>query len=307
MSATLCDLATKLPLLIGQLLDRETVLKRGRFREETMTDILTGSLAAFAGPELVIEYPPEADTGGDLDLVFWNVAAEWELNVRLQAKRLSAETEQKKPVKIQHRQYRELLHKPPTKTAYQFEELASAPPPWIPLYMFYNHESVARHGHFASGGPKVSGVNLAFAFDIANELDAKVKAAAASPKKVLHHKRLNHLRPHFFGLDVILCPPGDWGGAGVPPPHIIAAALLQQWNIRGEGLVRNADEDTMLRMLQEPLRLRGRHRDRPLIASGPSIRVNRQLKRPKVSLISGRTDDDRTPIIQDVQSDQAKR
>ncbi len=54
MSATMCDLATKLPLLIGGLLDRESKLKRGRFREETMTDIVTGALAAFAGPNLVI-------------------------------------------------------------------------------------------------------------------------------------------------------------------------------------------------------------------------------------------------------------
>ncbi|WP_367227044.1 DUF6615 family protein, partial [Mesorhizobium sp.] len=61
--ATLCDLATRLPLVIGGLLDRETNLKRGRFREETMTDILTGALAAFAGPELVISYPIEKDTG----------------------------------------------------------------------------------------------------------------------------------------------------------------------------------------------------------------------------------------------------
>lgn len=88
--ATLCDLATRLPLVIGGLLDRETNLKRGRFREETMTDILTGALAAFAGPELVISYPIEKDTGGDLDLRFWNVSEGRDLWVRIQAKRLNA-------------------------------------------------------------------------------------------------------------------------------------------------------------------------------------------------------------------------
>lgn len=61
--ATLCDLATRLPLVIGGLLDRETNLKRGRFREETMTDILTGALAAFAGPELVISYRSKRTPG----------------------------------------------------------------------------------------------------------------------------------------------------------------------------------------------------------------------------------------------------
>lgn len=61
---TICDVANKLPNLIGALLDSESVLKRGRFREETLTDLFTGSLAAFAGPDLVIQYPPEAMTGG---------------------------------------------------------------------------------------------------------------------------------------------------------------------------------------------------------------------------------------------------
>lgn len=50
MPATMCDLATKLPLLIGGLLDRESKLKKGRFREETMTDILTGASLHSPGP-----------------------------------------------------------------------------------------------------------------------------------------------------------------------------------------------------------------------------------------------------------------
>ncbi|WP_375339529.1 DUF6615 family protein [Sphingomonas fuzhouensis] len=33
MTITLCDSATRLPLLVGRLLDREAKLKRGRFRE----------------------------------------------------------------------------------------------------------------------------------------------------------------------------------------------------------------------------------------------------------------------------------
>ena len=83
---TTCDLSQKLPMLIGCLLDQESVLMRGRFREETMTDKFTGSLAAFAGPEIVIQYPVEVVTGGDLDLCFWNVARGRDLNLRIQAK-----------------------------------------------------------------------------------------------------------------------------------------------------------------------------------------------------------------------------
>jgi len=55
MAANICELASTLPRLIGTLLDREAGLKKGRFREETLTDVLTASLAAFAGPQLVIE------------------------------------------------------------------------------------------------------------------------------------------------------------------------------------------------------------------------------------------------------------
>jgi hypothetical protein len=115
MPTTMCDLASKLPLLIGQLLDRESHLKRGRFREETMTDIFTGALAAFAGSNLVIQYPVEVETGGDIDLRFWHAASGRNLFVRIQAKRLNAESDvaKTKQVKIKNRAYNELLHKPP--------------------------------------------------------------------------------------------------------------------------------------------------------------------------------------------------
>lgn len=87
MTATLCDLAVRLPLLVGRLLDPEGKLKRGRCREETMTDLLTSALAAFAGPELVIEYLSEAAAGGDLDLRFWHAASGRELHLWLQSRR----------------------------------------------------------------------------------------------------------------------------------------------------------------------------------------------------------------------------
>lgn len=134
--------------MIGGLLDRETNLKRGRFREETMTDILTGALAAFAGPELVISYPIEKDTGGDLDLRFWNVSEGRDLWVRIQAKRLNAAVVQNK-----NRSYSELLHRPSPKHDYQFRTLRDTPPPWVPLYLFYNHASVTMDPNFRGAGP----------------------------------------------------------------------------------------------------------------------------------------------------------
>lgn len=295
MTVTLCDLATRLPLLVGLLLDREAKLNRGRFREETMTDLLTGALAAFAGPELLIEYPPEAATGGDLDLRFWHAASGRDLYLRLQAKRLGAAMDAGKLVKLAHRAYGELLHRPNKSAPYQYRTLAAAPAPWIPLYLFYNHQTVVDDRAYAGKSPTVSGINLAFAADVRAELDLKVAAAAATPRKVLHHKRLDHLRPHFFGLEAILCPGGDLGGARVPTPDRVSETLRQRWNDR-EGVRKEVDEE-VLRRLMQPGRLHAGREGRGRPADGPAVRITQAVEFPTVTFISGRTEDARTPII----------
>lgn len=295
MTITLCDLATRLPLLVGRLLDREAKLKRGRFREETMTDLLTGALAAFAGPELLIEYPPEAETGGDLDLRFWHAASGRDLHLRLQAKRLGAATHNGKAVKLAHRAYGELLHRPSKSSPYQYLTLAAAAAPWVPLYLFYNHQTVVDDLAYAGTSPTVSGINLAFAADVKAELDLKVAAAAATPRKILHHKRLGHLRSHFFGLDTILCPDGDLEGSGVPTPDRVSKMLRERWNDRDR---RRTDlEDQTLRWLFEPDQLDPRHSGRGRPADGPAIRITQAVEFPTVTFISGRTEDARTPVI----------
>jgi hypothetical protein len=109
---SLCNLSRKLPLLVGNLLDRENSLSKGRFREETFTDILSGAFASFAGPSLVIEYPNEALTGGDIDLDFFHAASGKLLALRIQAKRLNGATNNKGgAVKPDVRSYEHLLHK----------------------------------------------------------------------------------------------------------------------------------------------------------------------------------------------------
>lgn len=293
--ATLCDLATRLPLVIGALLDREANLKRGRFREETMTDILTGALAAFAGPELVISYPIEKDTGGDLDLRFWNVAEDRDLWVRIQAKRLNAAVVQNK-----NRSYKELLHRPSRKHDYQFRTLRDTPPPWIPLYLFYNHATVARDPSFRGLTPAVSGANLAFASNVAAELEAKLAGASATPKTGAFNKRLSHLQPHFFGLGALFCPGASVPQETVPTPSRVSASLREQYIRSGPGTPRDTRADQILRRLSEPLELmpdRGIGRALP---DGPAVRVDPQLDYPMVTFISGRTKDSRTPIISDV-------
>jgi hypothetical protein len=294
---TLCDLATRLPLVIGTLLDREANLKRGRFREETMTDILTGALAAFAGPELVISYPIEKDTGGDLDLRFWNVAAGRELWVRIQAKRLNGVG-----VQIKNRSYGELLHKPSPKHDYQFRTLRDTPAPWIPLYMFYNHASVTNDPCFRALTPAVRGVNLAFAIDVADELEAKLLGAVKAPKTGVFNKRLAHLQPHFFGLDALLCPGGAVKGEAVPSPDRVSASLMEQYNRGGPGTVRSTETDRVVRRLIQPDRLMPSYGTQLALQDGPAVRVDRRLKYPMVTFISGRTKDARTPVIIDAPS-----
>ena len=288
----MCELATTLPKLVASLLDRESKLKRGRFREETLTDIFTGALAAFAGPDLVIEYPLEAATGGDIDLDFWHISSGRRLQLRIQAKRLNAGMNSGKAVFIGHRAYNELLHQVPQTTGpYQFATLVKNSGQFLPLYMFYNHGAVTRDPYFMAGSPAVSGINLAFASDIAYEMDAKVKA---KPKR-LHHKRLDHLRKYFFNLDAILCPTGDWKG-NVPSPDVVAESLDWAWNN-----VRDARDDAnrtlRSRDVQSTISTRPDF-DRRL-PDGPAIRVNQALERPMITLMSARTDDDRTPRISD--------
>lgn len=292
MTATMCELAGKLPQLVANLLDRESKLKRGRFREETLTDIFTGALAAFAGPELVIEYPPEAPTGGDIDLDFNHISSGRYLLVRLQAKRLNASKNSGKPVAIEHRAYNELLHTVPKNSRnFQHKTLSTMSGPRLPLYMFYNHGTVTTDKYFSTSGPAVRGINLAFAKDITSEMDQKI---AALPKR-LHHKRLSHLRKHLFGIEALLCPSGKWDG-NVPSPDAVSDALDGVWR-SGAFKTGGDDDDRVRRYLFSPLESSAGGHPRRRLPDGPAIRVNQALDRPTITLMSGRTEDDRTPKI----------
>lgn len=293
--ATLCDLATRLPLVIGNLLDREAKLKRGRFREETMTDIVTAALAAFAGPELVISYPIEKDTGADLDLRFWNVEADRNLWVRIQAKRLNAAV-----VQNRNRSYGELLHRPSPTANYQFRTLRDTPSPWVPLYLFYNHASVARDPHFKGLVPTVCGANLAYASDVAADLEAKLAGAGAKPRTGIFNGRLSLLRRHFFGLEALLCPGGGLPGSTVPTPERVSAALRDCYNRRDVSLSDQPTGEEIMRRLSEPLTLMPGQGSDARLEDGTAVRVDQRLKNPTVTFISGRTNDRRTPDISEV-------
>lgn len=294
---TLCELASRLPVLVGALLDREAKLKRGRFREETLTDIFTGALAAFAGPSLVIEYPDETATGGDLDLDFWNVSNDSHLRLRIQAKRLNAEMNYGKAVAIENRAYRELLHRPSVTAPYQFQTLVDTSRSYLPLYMFYNHGSVARHSYFA-GYPAVRGINLAFADDVAEELERKLAAELEAEPKRLHHKRLSHLRPHFFDLATILCASGS-GGDIVPSPEAVSIEIAAVWDQARGAKPHRPVRDHIKASVDLRQALKKALGGARVLSPGPSIRTSAELERPTITFISGRNEDNPGPGIWD--------
>jgi hypothetical protein len=263
------------------MLDRESKLKRGHFREESLTDIFTASLAAFAGPSLVIQYPIEPDTGGDLDIEFHNIRAGEKARFRIQAKRLNAEVKKGRSIQPKHRSYEQLLHEVPSSGEHQFRTLVDSAGTYTPLYMFYNHKSVVQDAEFVGQRPTVCGINLAFAHDVAMKLEEHL---AALPRRKFN-RRLTNLRPYFFGLATIFCAqvaPGD----DVPSPRAVVGALRKQWRqssgARGEAL-------------PAPIRIsRGIAR---CIPDGPAIRVAPEVERPTITFLSGRTEDDLTPKI----------
>lgn len=257
-----------------------------------MTDIFTGSLTAFSGPSLVIEYPPEAATGGDIDLDFTHIARGHHVLIRIQAKRLNAA--KKGIIAPQVRSYEHLLHKvadPTTKKIeYQFRTLTKKSSNFLSLYMFYNHGKVIRDSYYAGTTPVVAGVNLAFADDIAKDMESKLAGVAKS----YHNKRLMNLRKYFFELKDIFCIKNDDPRDDVPTPDAILGRLLAiKRKMRPQGqIVSDADIEKDLMIWREKWAIEA-HR----LSDGPAIRCNEQIESPKITFLSGRTDDDRTPKI----------
>lgn len=82
-----CKLATDLPDMIARFIDLEIQLRR-RFREDTITDIIIGSLVQLPGNDVVVLTPPEIVTGGDFDILIVDSSTGHNIQFRLQAKRL---------------------------------------------------------------------------------------------------------------------------------------------------------------------------------------------------------------------------
>ena len=221
------------------MLQRENALSRGRFCEETFTDLLTAMLIPFAGERLQILYPDEPHTGGDIDFIFVNLGTGRRLTVRVQAKRLNQEFEgslSSRPTAKQaksgrandfdRRRYNELLHRVEKGGAYQYQTLTESEGV-VPLYAFYNHQEVVLEGRKRNCHPEISGVNLALADRLKPSLDAELRGLKSTPQKRNGFKRMSYIQRWFFGLDTLLCP-GD-AEELAPTPELIAERLQDLW------------------------------------------------------------------------------
>lgn len=67
----LCHMAHQFPPFVESFLERSRALRR-RFREETVTDLLMGSLITAGGRRVIVEFPDEPVTGADMEWNFVN-------------------------------------------------------------------------------------------------------------------------------------------------------------------------------------------------------------------------------------------
>lgn len=189
-----CELAHKLPSMIGDFLDLDAALGR-RFREDSLTDIIIASFVKLATSGVAVQTPDEAKTGSDFDLVIADLSACTIIQYRIQAKRLYSHAS-----KWFLGSYRELAH--PKNTGKQAKSLVNpanliGPIPTIPLYAFYNPSAVC-----AASGNCFEALALADGFDV-NQIVQKI--ASGSPKPTTA-RRISNLQHLFFPLTDLLCP-----------------------------------------------------------------------------------------------------
>lgn len=195
----LCYLAHQFPAFVESFLERGRHLRR-RFREETVTDLLMGSLITAGSGRVIVEFPDEPVTGADMEWNFVNQTDGTFFRILLQAKQAYGDGE-----KWTRHAYRELLHTSGKGTKLQAETLcdtARAPgSATYPLYILYHpaHTCMLARKDRVS---KVAGVNLVDGYLI----ERLVKAASTRPLRT-SNKSLRVISPHIFPLSDIFCPP----------------------------------------------------------------------------------------------------
>ena len=193
----LCALAHQFPTFVESFLEKSQSLRR-KFREETVTDILMGSLITAGGKWVRVEYPDEPVTGADMEWNFINRDDGTFFRILLQAKKSYGSGN----VWTRHN-YRELFHKVQGSGDFQAVRLcetARNTSSTYPLYILYNRAgtcNAARRG----GCWSVSGACLADGYAV-----EQLVSGATSQLLRTRNKSLKTIAPLMFPLSKLLCP-----------------------------------------------------------------------------------------------------
>jgi hypothetical protein len=195
----LCYLARQFPPFVENFLERGRTLRR-RFREETITDLMMGSLITAGTGRVIVEFPDEPVTGADMEWNFVNPGDGTFFRILLQAKQAYGDG-----TKWTRHGYRELLHTSGTGTKLQAETLCDTAripgSATYPLYIFYHPAQTCALARKA-GMIHVAGVNLADGYVI----ERLVKAAKTRAFRT-SNKSLRVIAPHLFPMSDLFCPP----------------------------------------------------------------------------------------------------
>lgn len=194
----LCYLAHQFPLFVANFLERSRPLRR-RFREETVTDLLMGSLVTAGGRRIIVEFPDEPVTGADMEWNFANPDDGTFFRILLQAKQCYGGGK----AWTRHG-YRELLHTAgsgPKLQAVALCDTARAEAATYPLYIFYHPESTCAAAG-ASGLTAVTGASLADGYII-----KRLVTGSTTRTLRTRNKSLKTIAPLLFPLSDLFCPP----------------------------------------------------------------------------------------------------
>ncbi|MGE3907159.1 MAG: DUF6615 family protein [Reyranellaceae bacterium] len=193
----LCQLAHQFPSFIESFLQRSRSLRR-RFREETATDLLMGSLITAGERRIIVEFPDEPVTGADMEWNFVNPSDGTFFRILLQAKQCYGTGR-----KWTRHGYKELLHTAGSGTKLQAVAIcdtARAEAATYPLYIFYHPESTCRAAG-AAGFTAVTGASLADGY-----LIERLVTGATTRTLRTRNKSLKAIAPLLFRLSDLFCP-----------------------------------------------------------------------------------------------------
>lgn len=223
---SICDRADRMLAMVANLLD----IKRRtghQFREESVTDLLLATIAQLPAWQVEILRPTEWRYGSDFDLHIVDPVTADTVHYRIQAKRLSdhrTDWQKGRYVCLDH-------HVGKTKTLQADILCTNIPPGCVPLYAFYNHESVATRA------ADVEGIDMADAHAV--RLAAQRAAAGEAD-----YRKIGKLAPLFFPFRTLVCPPSGGAPAPVATPADSLAAVRAAILARPAAWTTARDTDT---------------------------------------------------------------